>query len=164
MTTEEKENYENLTDRQKAFVDAVAELKGRGMDVTLERVSEGMQKQDEEPYERSHFYRAQKLFDTIIEERKQLVANERNDFQGDEHVTAGEDGRPEIDATMKHFSEMREEQKNEKIEQEVSDSSESSETFQVELSRRLAFKLIHTADDGPAYELFLRLSEEINKE
>lgn len=143
----EKTQYEELTDRQQAFVDSIAELQAKSMEITYDRMVEGMEKQGFEPYSESTFGTYRGLYEDIIEDRMLMVCNERTEYEGDEHVSEGEDGVPVIDGSMTHISERPYEDENEDL------------GFILELSKDQVFHIIRTADEEIAKEIFKMVME-----
>ena len=86
----EKHNYEELNERQQAYVDALAEIRARNLDESTELIQEGMEKQGFDAYSRSTVSTYKKLFGEIISKRKQMIANERIEHDGQERIEVDE--------------------------------------------------------------------------
>lgn len=161
-----KEHYEELNDRQAALVDSVAELRARDMEVTPEKVSEGMEKQGFVPYADGTIGTYIPRYKSIIEDRMQMLVNDRNEYEGDEKVSKGEDGRPVIDATWQDITERpnkgeplwkqtADESTDEEVEEAITELDENS--FLLQVNEDLVFSIIRTAEESVAREIFDRV-------
>lgn len=114
--------YESLNERQQAFIDAIALLElERGESVpegktysavsyTITDIGKKMREEfDADPYEEGKITQTLKKRRGLIDERKQMLANERNGFEGrvkTETGNASYEGPAEgIDATMQWITE-----------------------------------------------------------
>lgn len=82
--------YEELKPRQQALVDVIAEDRQDDIDRTAEELlEEAAERSGTDPYNRSYLYEFKRRYEEIIDERTQVLANEREDHDGSVRIEVG---------------------------------------------------------------------------
>lgn len=155
------EQYENLTDRQQALVDAVAELEqdldkndkgqvGEGQ-YSWSDVGELMEDMGYEPYSSSRMRKISNSVPGVIEERIIMKANERSEEEGTVKTTLGKNSYegPEggINVAWQDITE--------RPTKEIGEIEEDSmDVFMLPVDRDMVFRLLRSEDEELAREVY----------